>query len=86
MFQGIQDDQAQQFLEEIGAAMAAEVKGKTGGPWSRKSMVNLWFFQGTEMTLILDRPELHGEWGSGESHPGVEPPKETHGQRTGGVH
>ena len=34
----------------------------------------------------LDRPELNGEWGSGESHPGVQPPKETHGQSTGDVH
>ena len=67
--QGIQDDEATKIMDDISAAMVAEVKAKINwehlkenqGPWPRKTIVNLWFGHGTEMGMmvqLLENPAI----------------------------
>ena len=49
-------------MEEISAAIAADVKAKTNldhskeiqGPWPRETMVNVWFVHSTEMGMSIE--------------------------------
>ena len=60
--QGVVDHEVNKIMDEINAAMGAELKTKINwehskewqGQWPRKTMVNLWFVHGTEIGMMID--------------------------------
>ena len=90
---GIHADPAKRIMDELEEAVPAEIKGKIDwthskenqGPWSRKTIVNMWFVHGIDTSAMIETLKkrknnsggqvLQDQRRSSESKSGIESPK-----------